>query len=139
VGTPVRLIIRDASPHSAAAEHLAEAEALAAELRGVGFDPVEVELAPPPAGAPMASGVTEWLMAYLGGPVLTLVLADLYKRRKLWARDRITRPENRALRYGRVVILDENGEPLRRFRITQLPDGTLIEHEDGDDAQDDSA
>lgn len=93
-------------------------EALAAELRSAGFEPVDVELASPPAGAPMASGVTEWLMAYLGGPVLTLVLADLYKRCKLWARDRIARPENRSLRYGRVVILDENGEALRRFQIT---------------------
>lgn len=127
---PVRLIIRDASPYSAATEHLADAEALADELRGVGFEPVQVELAPPPAGAPMASGVAEWLMAYLGGPVLTLVLADLYKRCKVWARDRIARPENRALKYGRVVILDENGEVLRRFQITQLRDGTLIEHED---------
>lgn len=94
----------------------------------------KVELAPPPAGAPMAPGVTEWLMAYLGGPVLTLVLADLYKRCKLQARERIARPENRSLRHGRVVILDENGAPLRRFQITQLPDGTLIEQEDGDDA-----
>lgn len=71
VGTPVRLIIRDASPYSAATEHLEDAEALAAELRRLGFDPVEVELAPPRAGVPMASGVTEWLMAYLGGPART--------------------------------------------------------------------
>jgi hypothetical protein len=141
VTIPVRLIVRDASPYSAATEHLAEAEALADELRRVGFEPVEVDLAPPPAGAPMASGVTEWLMVYLGGPAITLVVADLYKRCKRWARDRIARPENRALRYGRVIILDENGEAVRRFQISQLPDGTLIEQDDevANEEDDDSA
>jgi hypothetical protein len=89
----------------------------------------------------MGSGVTEWLMVYLGGPALTLVVADLYTRCKLWARDRIVRPENRALRYGRVVILDENGDILRRFQITQIPDGTQTEQEDevGNEDEDDSA
>ena len=125
----MRMVIRGASPYATHAEQLADAELLAEQLRNIGFAPVEVEVVPSPAGAPMASGVVEWLMVYVGGPVVALGVADIYALSKTWVRSRITRPENRALRFGKVVIFGPDGEPLRQFQITQLPDGAVSEDE----------
>jgi hypothetical protein len=129
---PLRLVIRDASPYSQSRTHLADAEVLADELRRAGFGPVEVEQAPPQAGAPMASGVTEWLIVYVGAPIVSLALADLYRMCKQWVRGRITQPEQKFLKYGKCVILGPDGKPLQQFQITQLPDGTILEIEPED-------
>ena len=124
---PLRLVIRNASPYSLSREHLADAEVLADELQRAGFGPVEVEQAPPQG--PMASGVTEWLIVSVVGPIVGLALTDLYNACKKWVRERITRPEQKALRYGKCVILGPDGKALLQFQITQLPDGTISEVE----------
>ncbi|MDT7711628.1 MAG: hypothetical protein QOG46_317 [Pseudonocardiales bacterium] len=127
----IRLQIRGPSPYFTDPSHLEEAEALADELRNMGLGTVEVEIGQPEPGAPMASGVAEWLMVYVAGPgagtLTALAVTDLYRICKRWVGQRMRRPEQQTMRFGKGVILGPDGSLLREWQTTRLPDGTVAD------------
>jgi hypothetical protein len=128
MNTSIRMVIRGPSPYFTCPSHLGDAQ-LAEQLQGLGFGIVEVEVASPEPGAPMASGVAEWLMLYVAGPgvgtLTALAIADLCRVCRRWVHDRMTRPDQVSMRFGKGVILGPDGQVLREWQTTRLPDGTL--------------
>lgn len=118
----VRLVIRGPSPYFTDPAHVEEAEAFAATIRVDGYR-AEVAIAPPEAGAPMASGVVEWLLVFVAGPaagtITTRAINDLYERCSGWLSRRLSAPEQRGLRFGRLKIYGPDGKVLREWETTR--------------------
>lgn len=127
----IRLQIRGPSSHFIDPSQVEDARALAEDLRDLGIGAMAVEVAPPEPGTPMASGVAETLIVYIAGPaaatLTALTVTDLYRVCKRWVSQRMRKPEQHSMRFGKGVILAPDGSVLREWQTTRLPDGKVTD------------